>query len=164
MNKKYHEIVKKTDRIHFIRKIILDKAGGEDIKLYFGQLPILEFIVRNEGCNQKDICEFIKVSPASIALSTKRLAKAGLITKVSDNQNRRCNILTPTQRGIEISQLCRKNFDEFESRLFEGFSEEELNFLNKSLDKMMNNISANENFPKDFFSLAELAKPQKGRK
>lgn len=163
MNKKYHEIIKKTDRIHFIRKIMLDRAGGEDIKLYFGQLPILEYIVRNEGCNQKDICNYVKVSPASIALSTKRLAKAGLITKVSDDENRRCNILCPTQKGKEISQLCRKNFDDFENRLFDGFTEEELDALINSLNKMMNNISANENFPKDFFSLAEMAKTQKGR-
>ena len=72
-----------------------------DISLHFGQLPILEYIAAYPGCTQSDISEAINVSPASVATSTKRLSKAGFITKTADSDNLRRNKIYITEPGLE---------------------------------------------------------------
>ena len=81
----------KLDNLFLLRRTLLTKTML-NTGLYFGQLPVLMYISNHEGCTQKEIADWMKVSPASIALSTKRLQKAGLIEKSVDKDNLRRNM------------------------------------------------------------------------
>jgi Transcriptional regulators len=149
------------DRVAMMRRVSLGRVFASE-GLHFGQLRILEYIIQNERCTQNDIAEELNVSPASIALSTKRLQKSGMIKKCEDNENRRCNILTVTEKGIQITENCIKELNLFEEKLFAGLSEEEQSLLYDILDRLIKNNSLDN---VDYCSIMEeLHNGKKGRK
>ena len=79
----HNELAAKMKKIQLLRRIWIQKTQP-DVELYFGQLPILEYIRKNPGCTQAEIAEHLCVTPASISTSTKRLQKSGLLTKTTE--------------------------------------------------------------------------------
>ena len=159
----YKEIVLRFEKLHLIRRIIQQKTTI-DFPLHPGQLHLLEFINLNAGCTQAEVAEKLMVSPASVAVSTKRMEKTGLIEKRIMKDNLRCNRLYITEKGRKLSERCRKAFDEFDRVMFSGFSEDELEGLKICLDRLLDNINR-EYFSSsddlDFYSILALRKKLK---
>ncbi len=155
------ELGRNIDRVAMMRRVSIGRVFSSK-GLHFSQLRILEHIIQNEGCTQNDIAEKLDVSPASIALSTKRLQKAGMLRKSEDNENRRCNVLTVTEKGMETLTNCRRDLELFDEKIFENISEEERLLLNGILERIIKNFSFDND---DFCSLIhELHKQKKGRR
>lgn len=87
-----------------------------------------------------EIAEELLVTPASVALSTKRLEKAGLIEKKVDENNLRCKKIYITEKGRRLSAQCRKVFDDFDKQVFGDFNDEEFQYLKEILDKILLNL------------------------
>ena len=79
------------------------------------------------------------VSPASIALSTKRLQKSGLITKQTDEYNLRCNRLSATAKGIQTSEAFNEQLRQLDEKTFCGINDEERQQLSNILDRIIIN-------------------------
>ena len=75
-----HELMRKLHKLELVQQLA-HRRGAQEHGLYFGQMPVLDFIAANPGCTQVQVADHLRVSPASIALSTKRLQKAGYLTK-----------------------------------------------------------------------------------
>ena len=75
-----HELMGKLHKLELVQQLA-HRRGAQEHGLYFGQMPVLDFIAANPGCTQVQVADHLRVSPASIALSTKRLQKAGYLTK-----------------------------------------------------------------------------------
>ena len=71
-----HEIITLT----VTHRYRVGKAASE-LGLYFGQPGILEYILMNNGCTQKELAEHLHVSPASVATTLKRMEKSGFFVK-----------------------------------------------------------------------------------
>jgi len=153
MHNKFFGVIGRLEKLSILRRIEANKISA-DAELYLGQLPILEYIIQHDGCTQKEIADIMCVSPASIATSTKRLQKAGLIKKTIDEDNLRKNMLSVTGRGVELSRKCRKNFDEFNEKLFSNFTDDELLSVNELLDRLISNISDDNKI--DYYSIVAL--------
>ena len=69
----YFSITEKLNKLFLWHRISLYKIAHHS-GLYQGQLPVLAFIQKNEGCTQKEVANQLGVSAASVASSTKRLA------------------------------------------------------------------------------------------
>ncbi len=151
----FREIVGRLIKLNLLRRIELNKAATDE-GLYFGQLPIMEYIIRNEGCTQKEIADKLGVTPASIAISTKRMQKAGLVDKLADESDLRCNRLSATDNGIELARICRAQADDLDKRMFEGFSDQELATTKDNLDRMIENISDGSEIGIDMYSITAL--------
>lgn len=149
------EVISRMEKLHLLRRIILQKATA-DIGLHMGQLPILEYVRKNDGCTQAELAEKLLVSPASIALSTKRMEKEGLLEKHVDENNLRRNQLTVTEKGRKISEQCRSIFNEADTRMFAGFDKNELEHFLACLDKMLFNITGKDAEHFDLFTLTSL--------
>lgn len=89
------EVVMRMERIHLLRKLYMQKTMP-DHDLYFGQLPMLEYIWLHDGCTQVEVAQALDVSAASVAVSTKRLQKAGLLVKKTDEKDLRVKRLSAT--------------------------------------------------------------------
>ena len=77
------ELYQITGRLHKL-ELVRMLAQRKDIRkdgLYAGQMPVLNYLAEHPGCTQVEMADFLQVSPASVALSTKRLQKAGYLTK-----------------------------------------------------------------------------------
>jgi DNA-binding MarR family transcriptional regulator len=136
----YIELIKRFDMLFFKRRILLQKSAA-DIGLYSGQMPVMKYILNHSSCSQVEIAKALQLSTASVAISTKRLQKAGMLTKVVDEANLRSKKLTATDKGREKTEACHKLFGEFDERLFSGFDEQELTVLKEYLDRLIKNIS-----------------------
>ena len=152
-------IVREIDTLTLLKKISVAKICT-DVGLYFGQPPIIEYVLYHDGCTQKNIAEFFNVTPASIALSTKRLQKAGYLEKKTDERNLRCNSLHVTEQGKNVSRRWREKLDIYMQSMFSGFTQDELETFCSFLKRMNENTSGGKQISsdKEFFDLLNKAK------
>ena len=100
----------------------------------------------------------MRVSPPSIATSVKRMQKAGMIRKIPDENDLRYNRLSITEKGKKQAALCRSGFNQVDRRMFEGFSEKEIELFREFLDRMTANLSDDELKEQSTFALMEQEK------
>ena len=137
-------------RIHLLRHVQANKLFGET-PLHPGQMPIMKFIIEKDGCSQNEIAEKLYLSPASIAISTKRLEKAGYITKSVSKNSLRTNSLHATEKGIEANNTAKEKFDQIDNLIYKGFTEEEKQTLSSFCKRMITNLQGEEYKTLSFF-------------
>lgn len=143
MNKLYPELSHNLDKISLMRRIFTQRSATRD-GICLGQLPVLRYIGEHPGCTQKDVADFIQVSPPSIAVMVKRMVRDGIIEKQADPQDMRQNRLTVTNKGREIALRCRTMFDHMDEQVYGGFTAEELEQLSSFLQRLINNLASDE--------------------
>ena len=157
MNLELRTVVHSMNKLDMIRRIHMAKAAGE-CGLYFGQLPILEYVEENDMCTQCSVAERMQVTAPSIATSVKRMQKTGLLEKSADDNDLRYNRLSITQKGRETARKCRASFNKINETLFMGFTKEEIEALYGYIQRMSNNMTDEELKGKTFFALAQKEK------
>lgn len=139
----YRMLVWRLMRNDLVRKILCTRALDAN-GLQRGRLPILEVIAQKDGCTQCEIAELLHVSPASIAVSMRRMERDGLICRMVDEDDQRCKRIRLTEHGKHTAQACRSAFDKLDSQTFHGFTQEEADTLGRLLDKMFENLAGEE--------------------
>ena len=109
--------------------------------LYFGQHLILIYIKNHPKCSQKDLADYLKVTPASIAISTKRLEKNGFVIKEPCEENLRQNTLNLTEKGIHALKELDNFFYNLDMKALINITDEEYDLIEKTLDKMIFNYT-----------------------
>ena len=108
--------------------------------------PMILFMLRNHEvaaeCDQKGFAEALGVSPATVAVSIKRMEKAGLISKSTDPDDLRRNHLAITDKGLLLVNDCIRAFHDVDAGTFKGFSEEERKQLEGYYRRMIENLVA----------------------
>lgn len=135
-----HEVIGRIHKLELVRKLEHRKQTQE-FNLYFGQMPVLDFVSEHPGCTQVEIANFLQVSPASIALSTKRMQKSGYIVKEVDPNNLRCKRLYVSEEGQRARKLSNERLCQMDIRMFEGFSEQEMMLFTMLLDRATMNLT-----------------------
>ena len=132
---------------------------SEDLPLHFSQIAIMKTIEHNENCSQAMIADILGVTPSSVATSTKRLQRSGLITKTVDPDNLRCKHLALTEKGKEAIQRQIILFKDYDSRIFDVFSEDEkqqLAALLRTLIGRMKEVGGVTENPSDPLELSRM--------
>jgi DNA-binding MarR family transcriptional regulator len=132
----------------------MDRRGLAEV----GQPGIL-FMLRNhesgEDWDQKQYSEALGVSPATVAVSIKRMERAGLLSKVADPQDLRRNHLVITEKGLRLADDCIQAFQHVDVGTFKGFSEEERKQLEGYYRRMVRNLMGLGAQPPAFMKLEE---------
>jgi DNA-binding MarR family transcriptional regulator len=106
--------------------------------------PIILFMLRNhesgEDWDQKQYSEALGVSPATVAVSIKRMERAGLLSKVADPQDLRRNHLVITEQGLQLVDDCIRAFQHVDEGTFRGFSPAERTQLTQYYHRMVRNL------------------------
>ena len=116
--------------------------SASSVGLYFGQPMILDYVLQHDACTQKELAEAMHISAASIAVSIKRIEKAGLITRTPDETDSRKNHLSVTQKGKDAFMEFRKICDETDEAMFRDFTPEERETLHRLLVRLHNNLDS----------------------
>ena len=155
------ELVRELISISVIHRYRISKSASQ-VGLYFGQPRIIEYIIENTDCTQKDVAAAMHISPASVAVTLKRLEKAGLIIRKNDESDSRKNHLSVTQKGVDSLKEFRRICDATDEDMFKDFSEKEIETLHYLLSRLHKNLNS-ENLTKEEISdfLAETT-TQKG--
>jgi len=125
-----------TDRMH---KHLID-FQAEKIGIHRTQHKILMYIARNKKLeSQKSLAEHMGVSPAAITGALKKLEQGGYISR-SQGVDGRFNEVTITEKGKKIVEETMQLFFSADTSLFDGFTDEELDYYVKNLIKIQENI------------------------
>ncbi|NLA76250.1 MAG: winged helix-turn-helix transcriptional regulator [Clostridiales bacterium] len=133
-------IVRELSKTSLMHRYIIHRTASAN-GLYLGQPPILEYLKENSACTQNRLAEHLHVSPASVAVSIKRMQKAGLVEKLADEGDLRCNRISITPTGEQLIDSFRDECEKVDEKLFSGFSEEEIKHFCSYLERLQHNIS-----------------------
>ena len=152
------KIVRELISVSVIHRYRISKSASK-VGLYFGQPRILEYITENNFCTQKDVARAMTITPASAAVTLKRLEKAGFITRNIDPSDSRKNHLSVTEKGALALKEFRRICDATDEDMFKGFSDEEMETLHNLLTRLHKNLYS-ENLTDE--ELSDLLTTQKG--
>jgi DNA-binding MarR family transcriptional regulator len=108
------------------------------------------------------VAEACHISPASVAISLKRIEKAGLITRNPDPDDNRKNHLSVTPKGEDALKQFRKICDTTDKEMFKGFSDEEIDTLHSLLSRLHENLDSKSFSPEEIKTL--LKQSEEGEK
>ena len=120
-----HQIVNLFRQSDQAMKRVIGKKV-EDTGIYRSQHRLLMILGKNPDCSQTAIANKLEISPAAVAVSLKKLEKAGYITRSCDAEDNRMNHVVITDKGKKAIDQSILYFQEIEDAMFEGFSQEEL--------------------------------------
>ena len=91
---------------------------------------------------QADIAKAFNISPASVAVTLQKLAAAGLIERVPRDGDSRANDILITRAGAEVIEQTVVLFDEVDTAMCAGITDEEMEQVMSILERMNANLSA----------------------
>jgi DNA-binding MarR family transcriptional regulator len=139
MPTKFTKIIGQLRTATMLRRNCLQSFAA-DMVIPWEYVPILDYIRQNSGCMQADIAKSMQVTPSAVTQSTKKLESMGLIEKKTDKDNLRVKKMYITDNGKETLQRGTQIFDEVDTLMFNGFSEDDITSLCELLDRINKNI------------------------
>ncbi|EOS77079.1 MAG: MarR family transcriptional regulator [Lachnospiraceae bacterium] len=133
-----HQIVNLFRQSDQAMKRVIGKKV-EDTGIYRSQHRLLMILGKNPDCSQTAIANKLEISPAAVAVSLKKLEKAGYITRSCDAEDNRMNHVVITDKGKKAIDQSILYFQEIEDAMFEGFSQEELETYAAFLGRVIQN-------------------------
>ena len=103
---------------------------------------IIDYINRNKDRDifQKDIEEEFSIRRSTATIILKSMEKNNLITRNSVNYDARLRKIELTEKAIDINKNFRNIIDEFEEKIIQGLSKEELDTFFDILEKIKMNL------------------------
>ena len=121
----------------YFRKIFLMMKETE---IHPRQFPLICLVGKQEGISQKKISEMLKISAPTVAVSVKRLEKAGMVERKNDEKDQRVMRIYLTEKGRRLTETAKMYIEENEKALFRGFSESELCLMKRFFKQMADNL------------------------
>ncbi len=137
-----------NDTLHYLlmadhallQKILF--ANIRDSGLSLGQPKVLDFLKDHDGAVQKDIAKGCHIEPASLSTILTGMEKSGLITRETNENNRRNLYIYMTNKGKAICEQVTEHFSQIEKKALSGFTEEEIENILTYLTKIHKNLEA----------------------
>ncbi|OTP11199.1 MarR family transcriptional regulator [Enterococcus sp. 10A9_DIV0425] len=120
----------------------------KEVALTRGQYLYLVRICENPGIIQEKVAELIKVDRTTTARAIKKLEQNGLITRVTDQQNKKNKKLYPTEKGESLYPLIMREHQHSTQVALAGLSDQEIDQLLLLLKQVRKNVSEDWNFVK----------------
>ncbi|MCI8717197.1 MAG: MarR family transcriptional regulator [Lachnospiraceae bacterium] len=117
-------------------------ANIRDSGLSLGQPKVLDFLKDHDGAVQKDIAKGCHIEPASLSTILTGMEKSGLITRETNENNRRNLYIYMTNKGKAICEQVTEHFSQIEKKALSGFTEEEIENILTYLTKIHKNLEA----------------------
>ena len=112
-----------------------------EFDLTFGEQVIIMFLSRNEEVNQDAISKRYMIDKGMVAKTLNKLETKGFISREQNPDNKRENIISLTQKGVDILNNIKNIIDEWNEILYEEMSEDEIVCMKKLTNKMVENIT-----------------------
>ena len=131
-----HGSLIRLNKIH--RKMA--KREFQKVDLTEGKPRLLDFIISNPGCSQREIASCCKIEPATATSILSSMEKEKLIYRERNTKDKRILNVFLTEKGIKAQKEVERVFLELDEICFEGFTEEEksetINILNRLYDNL----------------------------
>lgn len=91
---------------------------------------------RNEKTTQKELAEALKIDKVMAMRMVDYLSDKGLLKREQDCNDRRCQNLIVTKKGMELLPKVKEGIQQANELLLEGFSSSEKSQFKQSMDKI----------------------------
>ena len=108
--------------------------------LYPGQMPVIKTLHEQNGLTQSEIAKKLKVKPSTVAVSIRRLEKAGMVMRQPDGSNQRRYRVYLTEQAEKIGDKMQDILRENEKHILAGFDEKERCMLEEFFRRLLENI------------------------
>lgn len=112
----------------------------KEINLQKGQFTFLTRICENQGINQVDLSNLLKVDKTTTTKAIQKLIEAGYIYKKRDDVDKRMWRLYPRERALEIYTFIIEEENRNIGICLNNFSVEEKELVSKLVKRMRENI------------------------
>ncbi len=111
-----------------------------DAEVSTGQPPVL-FLLRLRGpMSQRELARALGLTAATMTVTLRRMEKAGLITRTTDETDKRIQRVAITQAGLEVCSRSWQAMCAADLEMFEGFSPQEIGALCETMERMLENL------------------------
>ena len=118
------------------------ESGMADIPIHGSQHHLLGVLAASGGdVSQKEIAKILKISPAAVAVSLKKLENGGYIKRETSEEDGRFNKTVITKEGLDVLERGKKVFSEVDRQSLKGFSAEEKKILDSYIMRISDNLS-----------------------
>ena len=108
---------------------------------------ILKSLTRKTGVTQLALCNDIKYAAPTVSVALKKMSYDGLLNLVIDPNDRRQTLVYITNKGIETCKYLENAYEQIDSALLKGLTDDERNTLADLLEKLLKNILTAQNDP-----------------
>lgn len=120
------------------------KKEFQKVDLTEGKPKLLDYIINNPGCSQREIASCCKIEPATATSILSSMEKEELIYRERNPKDKRILNVYLTQKGIEAQKKVEKVFLQLDEMCFEGFSQEEKTYAINVLNRLYENLLKNK--------------------
>lgn len=106
-----------------------------------GQYIFLNALYRQDGINQEELSDYLKIDKGTTAKAIKKLEAEGFVRRTVSMDDRRVNRLHLTDKAMDIKGEVRATLLSWRNILTEGFTEEEKDLALELLERMGNNAA-----------------------
>ena len=104
------------------------------------QAMVIKLIAHNGQVNISQLCEEMSLAKGTVSGIVQRLEDAGYIRKVKYESDKRNTYVEFSDKGLEFAKEFRSKINESFDKVFENFTEEEVEEVRNNLLKLRNKI------------------------
>lgn len=112
-----------------------------EFDLTFGEQIIVMFISAHENVNQDTISKAFMIDKGMVAKTLNKLEQKGYLMRRQNPENKRENIISLTGQGADILIHMSNALKEWSNILYEGISEEDIEYITRLTGKMAENVA-----------------------
>ena len=127
--------------VNRLRRIMVEEQVSR-LGIHCSQHNMLMLIAHNKNICQKEIAQKLEISSAAVAVTLNKLEAAELIVRHPSFDDARMNYITITDKGNEILKATKEMFRTIDEKSFEGITDEEMETMDRLLEKMTENLKA----------------------
>jgi len=123
-----------------INRTFLRAFSAEGIDITTEQWSVLACLWQKDKVTQQALCKLTAKDKPSMTRLIDKLEKRNLVTRVSDHNDRRINLIHLTDTGIELQTKATDLVQKIATKTLSNITEEELNTSRTALKKIMANL------------------------
>ena len=123
-----------------INRTFLRAFATEGIEITTEQWSVLACLWNKDKVTQQELCDLTSKDKPSMTRLIDKLEKRNLVTRVSDHNDRRTNLIHLTDAGNALKLKATEIVQQVAAKTLDHISGEELNTVRTVLKKIMNNI------------------------
>lgn len=119
---------------------ILRERGLKRFGLTGWQMRYLKYIEKNPGISQEDLARNLQIDKGAVAKAIKDMSEKGYVKRVKNPDDKRAYNLFTTDRASCICARGHEYLAEFEKKMVQGMTDEEIATFEALLGKVTDNI------------------------
>lgn len=123
-----------------INRTFLRTFSTEGMSITIEQWSVLACLWKKDKVTQQTLCNLTSKDKPSMTRLIDKLEKRNLVTRVSDHNDRRINLIHLTDKGMALQQKATELVQKIATKTLDNISEEELIMSKAVLKRIMVNL------------------------